>query len=92
VSHLTVWSGWVRHTRGGNGPKSKKQWENAMSDRQELDAGQLEQVLGAGRDGELNMIHLQSIMSQRQAALQLTTNILTSLDRSTRSVINNLGK
>ena len=61
-----------------------------MSDRQELDAGQLEQVLGAGRDGELNMIQLQSMMSQRQAALQLTTNILTSMDRTTSSIIKNL--
>lgn len=62
-----------------------------MSDRQELNAGQLELVLGAGRD-DLTMIQLQSMMSARQMVLQLTTNMLTSLDRSTGSVINNVGK
>lgn len=34
-----------------------------------------------GKEAELNMIQLQSLMSQRQTAVQLTTNMMSKLDR-----------
>lgn len=44
--------------------------------------------LGAGRD--LAMVELQSIVSQRQTALQLTTNLLNTMNESTRSITSNI--
>jgi hypothetical protein len=46
--------------------------------------------LSAG--AELNMIQLQSIMSQRQTAIQLTTNLVQSLGDQTNKIADNIGK
>lgn len=42
--------------------------------------------------GELNMINLQSIMSQRQQAIQLATNLIQSLGDQCNKVADNVGK
>ena len=39
---------------------------------------------------ELNMIQLQSLMSKRQTAVQLLTNMLKALNNSQKNVINNM--
>lgn len=44
--------------------------------------------LGAGR--ELSMIELQSVVSQRQTALQLTTNLLNAVNESSRNIAGNI--
>jgi len=46
--------------------------------------------LSQGR--ELSMIDLQSVVSQRQTALQLTTNLLNSVSESTKAITANMGK
>jgi hypothetical protein len=43
-------------------------------------------------NAEINMIQLQQVMSQRQTAVQLTTNLLSKLDDTTKSVVTNLGR
>jgi len=45
-----------------------------------------------GKNGELNMIQLQSLMSQRQTAVQLSTNMIKSLSDSADAIVPNLGK
>ncbi len=40
----------------------------------------------------LDMIRLQSLMSSRQTAVQLSTNVVSALNESTRSIANNVGK
>lgn len=40
---------------------------------------------------ELNMINLQAIMSQRQTAIQLTTNLVQSLGDSSNKIAANIG-
>ncbi len=42
--------------------------------------------------GNLEMIQLQSLMSQRQQALQIATNLLKAQSSSARTVIGNIGK
>lgn len=41
-------------------------------------------------NAELNMIQLQSMMSKRQTAVQLTTNMLAKYDQTIASIINNV--
>jgi hypothetical protein len=43
-----------------------------------------------GGDAELNMIKLQSLMSQRQAAIQLTSNLLKTLNDSEKNIVQNI--
>ncbi|MET0593810.1 MAG: hypothetical protein ABW133_13995, partial [Polyangiaceae bacterium] len=43
-------------------------------------------------NAELDMIHLQSLMSQRQTAIQLTTNILQSLNEQANKIVANIGR
>jgi hypothetical protein len=43
-------------------------------------------------DAQMNMVQLQSVMSQRQAALQLCTNLIQSLGASSRAIAANVGK
>lgn len=43
------------------------------------------------RSGELSMIELQSLVSQRQRAIQLATNLLAALDEATKRVVSNMG-
>jgi hypothetical protein len=40
---------------------------------------------------QMNMIHLQSLISSRQTAVQLATNMVSSLGESTKSIVANLG-
>jgi len=42
-------------------------------------------------DSELTMINLQSLMSQRQTAVQLTTNLVQSLGQQTSDIAKNIG-
>lgn len=44
------------------------------------------------REGELEMIQLQSLMSQRQQALQMCTNMVASLGQSSQQIAANIGK
>jgi hypothetical protein len=50
---------------------------------------------GIGKDLEsqaaLNMIRLQSIMSSRQTAVQLATNMVSNLGETTKSIVTNIG-
>ncbi len=50
---------------------------------------------GIGKDlestAQINMIRLQSIMSSRQTAVQLATNMVSSLGETTKSIVSNLG-
>lgn len=41
---------------------------------------------------QMDMIHLQSLMSSRQTAVQLSTNLVSALGQSTRSIAANVGK
>ncbi|MBR1151067.1 hypothetical protein [Bradyrhizobium sp. JYMT SZCCT0428] len=54
----------------------------------ELVETELDRVCG----GELHMIRLQSLISQRQMAIQLTTNMLRAMNDSTRTIAGNIGK
>jgi len=51
---------------------------------------------GIGKDLEsqasLNMIRLQSIMSTRQTAVQLATNLIASLGETTKAIVTNVGR
>jgi hypothetical protein len=51
---------------------------------------------GVGKDadssGQLDMIRLQSIMSARQTAIQLATNLVSALGESTKSIVSNIGR
>jgi hypothetical protein len=44
------------------------------------------------QDGELEMLQMQSMMSQRQQALQLCTNMIQSLGQSSQAICSNVGK
>lgn len=52
--------------------------------------GSIQQDLNA--EGELEMITLQSLMSQRQQAIQMCTNMVASLGQSANAVAQNIGK
>jgi hypothetical protein len=41
---------------------------------------------------QLQMINLQSLMSQQQTAVQLTTNLLQALDQQAQAIATNVGK
>jgi hypothetical protein len=43
-----------------------------------------------GKGGELEMIKLQSLMSQRQLAIQMTTNLIQTLNDSSKTIAGNL--
>jgi hypothetical protein len=46
---------------------------------------------GLSSNSELQMINLQSLMSQRQTAVELTTNLVQSLDETTGKIVGNVG-
>lgn len=46
---------------------------------------------GLGYGGELDFVSLQSLMSQRQLAIQLTAGLMSSLDSSKHNVVHNIG-
>jgi hypothetical protein len=41
---------------------------------------------------QMNMIHLQSIMSARQTAIQLSTNLISALGESSKAIAANIGR
>ena len=43
-----------------------------------------------GKNAELNMIQLQSILSQRQTAVQLTSNMMKALNDSESQIVHNI--
>lgn len=47
---------------------------------------------GLSQGSELGMIQLQSMMSQRQTAVQLTTNLVQSLGEQMKQITGNIGK
>jgi hypothetical protein len=67
------------------GQFTKEEWEGHTGDIRSM----LDEVSG---NAEINMIHLQSIMSQRQTAVQLTTGMLAKYDEGIKSVIGNIGR
>ncbi|MBP9112728.1 MAG: hypothetical protein KBF88_07950 [Polyangiaceae bacterium] len=44
------------------------------------------------KDAEMGMLHVQSLMSERQTALQLTTNLLNSLSEQLKTISQNVGR
>jgi hypothetical protein len=40
---------------------------------------------------EMNLVEIQSLMSQRETAIQLTTNLVQSLGNQTNSIVSNIG-
>jgi hypothetical protein len=44
-----------------------------------------------GQDAQLGMIQIQSLMSDRTTAIQLTTNILQAFDDGTSKIVANVG-
>jgi len=67
------------------GQFTKEEWAGHTGDIRSM----LDEVSG---NAEINMIHLQSIMSQRQTAVQLTTGMLAKYDEGIKSVIGNIGR
>lgn len=67
------------------GNPTKAQWDAAMEKLQ----GALDEVSG---NAEINMIRLQTVMSQRQMAIQLTTGMLQKFDQGLMAPINNIGR
>ncbi len=55
-----------------------------------------EYITGLQKDiessAQMNMIRLQSLMSSRQTAIQLSTNLIASLGDSTKAIVTNVGK
>lgn len=45
---------------------------------------------GLTKDSELSMIQLQSVVSQRQLAVQMTTQLLQTMNESTKQVVSNI--
>lgn len=55
-----------------------------------LDRAALDRVCG-GVGTELDMIGLQSLISQRQQAVQLTSNVLKKMNDTTSAIAHNIG-
>lgn len=68
-----------------NGHFTKEEWKSETGKV----GAMLQEVVG---NAEINMIHLQSIMSQRQTAVQLTTGMLAKFDEATKSIVGNIGR
>ena len=64
---------------------------NASTVQSEIDRlqGEIDEING---DSELAMMELNRAVNQRQTALQLTTNILSSVHQSQMGIIGNIGK
>ena len=45
-----------------------------------------------GKNAELDMIGLQQLISQRQMAIQMTTNLMTKINQSYEAIVGNTGK
>lgn len=64
---------------------TKGEWTGLTGDIQSM----LDDVSG---NAEMNMVQLQSIMAQRQTAIQLTTSLLAKYDDGTKSIVANIGR
>lgn len=75
------------------GPTTRQDEDSDISDYEMK--GFIDDLQGVGSDlnscAELQMIQLQSLMSQRQTAIQLTTNIVQSLGDQLNKVADNIG-
>ncbi|HMI88321.1 MAG TPA: hypothetical protein VK550_29765 [Polyangiaceae bacterium] len=75
--------------------KDRNQWLTAGGDNKE----EMGSLINATKnhqselnsDAEIDMIRLQSLMSQRQTAIQLTTNIVQSLNDQANKIVANIG-
>lgn len=56
----------------------------------QLSDAELDAVTGGAMNSELALINLQSLISQRSNALTLMSNMMKSMNDTTRSVINNI--
>jgi len=67
-------------------------FESNLSDKElKLLTDKVDSLLeGIGDDAEIRMIELQSLMSARQTAISLTTNILNKIQQSEQSVVDNI--
>jgi hypothetical protein len=75
-------------------PKAAGREGDCIIDNQEMTAftTAIQNAAGDLNSGsELEMIQLQSLMSQRQTAIQLTTNMVQSLDDSSNKIAQNVG-
>ena len=73
------------------GDEATKQEQNVVFGDLFNDSAKLKSIsdeLDAG--SELNMIEVQSLMSQRQTAIQMTTNLMSKYDQGVQTVVNNL--
>lgn len=76
---------WMAKTLGVQQPIDWDYLDRAPS-RDQLD------LLQEENDVELAMIQLQSLLSQRQLAIQLASNLIDSVSETTRQIIGNIGK
>jgi len=74
----------ILHTTGTeNGTYTTLEIENTQKYLESI-ASELEST------AQMNMIHLQSLLSARQTAISLATNLLASLDESSKKVVDNI--
>ena len=66
----------------------RRDTERLMMQEKRLDA----LVSDINSSAQMDMINLQSLMSQRQTAVQLSTNIIKSLSDSADAIVHNIGK
>ena len=69
--------------KGGNGTYTTTEIENSQKYLETI-ASELEST------AQMNMIHLQSLMSGRQTAISLATNLLASLGESSKKIVDNI--
>jgi hypothetical protein len=79
------------------GVHGKQRWTGDKADVSPEELNDYAQQLGAiqkdlNMEGELEMIHLQSLMSMRQQAIQMCTNMVASLGQAANGVAQNIGK
>ena len=68
-----------------NGHFSKEEWSGFTGEIHSI----LENVNG---NAEINMIQLQSLMSQRQTAVNLSTNLMQKCDEGAKAIVGNIGR
>jgi hypothetical protein len=66
----------------------RRDTERLMMQEKRLDA----LVSDINSSAQMDMINLQSLMSNRQTAIQLTTNMLKALNDSEKQIVHNIGK
>lgn len=78
----------LNNAAAASGPLNKVSGDDLK--RYSTDVDGLSTDLGKG--AELDMINLQSLVSQRQMAIQLTTQIVSKLNEAASTVVNQIGK